>query len=279
MRKNLFTALPQNMISRIAGRLTQAKWSKYLIKPYINFYHINQQEAEKPVEDYRHLKDFFTRKLKPGMRPVNRSIHSVVSPVDGTLSQIGQIEDGHLIQAKGITYTLDAFLNHDETMINRFKNGTFLTIYLSPKDYHRVHVPLDGEVVQTTYVPGKLFPVNEWGVQRVPGLFTQNERLISYLETKAGTVGIAKVGAFIVGSVKVAYSQDTTNVKKGTAYSTTWEKPTSYAKGDELGLFRFGSTVILLFEPGALKLHGEIVVGKSIKMGEKVGVYFKKESV
>ncbi|MED0737692.1 archaetidylserine decarboxylase [Aneurinibacillus thermoaerophilus] len=271
LAKRIITLLPQNTLSRLAGRLGRSRLSKYFIKPYISIFNINTEEIEKPVAEYPHLTAFFTRKLKAGTRPVCPLPEAIVSPVDGKVAQFGPIHQGTLIQAKNINYTVKQLLGCSEETAAKYEGGTFLTIYLSPRDYHRIHMPLDGRLTKLTYIPGRLFPVNSIGVYHVPGLFTKNERLITYASTSAGEIAIVKVGAFIVGSVKVAYGEHATNVKNGQMYSKRLNDGPVYKKGEEVGLFEFGSTVILLFKKDKIALNERIRGGTFLRYGEQIG--------
>ncbi|HBI04173.1 MAG TPA: phosphatidylserine decarboxylase [Paenibacillaceae bacterium] len=269
--KLVLAALPQNQISRLAGKMARSKFSKKLVKGYASHFKIDVTEAEKNIEEYEHVTDFFTRKLKKGMRKVDSSPRTIVSPVDGTISEFGSIHNDTLIQAKGIDYRVTQLVGNSK-MAERFKDGMFITIYLSPSDYHRIHTPLAGKGVSYSYIPGRLFPVNQIGVKNVKGLFARNERLITYLETEAGLVAMVKVGAFIVGSVKVNYHNEvTTNPSHGIPISREITPVPSYAKGDEIGWFEFGSTVILLFEKDKMNLLPGLVAGQKVRMGEGIG--------
>ncbi|NME97767.1 archaetidylserine decarboxylase [Aneurinibacillus aneurinilyticus] len=269
--KTLLMLMPQNAISRLVGRAGRSKVSKRFIRPYISFFKINTDEIEQPVSAYPHLTAFFTRKLKEEARPVCLLPDTLISPVDGKVAQTGRIHKGTLIQAKNINYTVEQLLGCSNKEAERFEDGTFLTIYLSPRDYHRIHMPIDGKVTHLTYIPGRLFPVNSIGVYHVPGLFTKNERLITYSHTPAGQMALVKVGAFIVGSVKVGYGEHTTNVKNGRMYSMDLPEAPHYRKGEEIGLFEFGSTVILLFEKDCVTLESHIQEGAAVKYGERIG--------
>ncbi|GAB7387729.1 hypothetical protein BSNK01_15660 [Bacillaceae bacterium] len=271
----ILAILPQRLLSRLIGCFARSRWSKPLIKPYAACFSVDLSQIEKPVEEYRNLCEFFTRKLKAGARPLNGDADAVVSPVDGVVSQVGKIDRGTILQAKGLDYTVEELLAGDREMAERFRDGRFITLYLSPRDYHRIHMPLSGTLLRYTYVPGRLFPVNALGVHQVKGLFSRNERLITYAETEAGYVAIVKVGAFIVGSVKVRYGSATTNVKGGRLTSGAIAGTPFYEKGAELGYFEFGSTVILLFEEGAVEFLPRIRPGLAVKMGEKIGTITK----
>ncbi|WP_027417201.1 archaetidylserine decarboxylase [Aneurinibacillus terranovensis] len=273
LSKLILTCLPQNAISRLVGKAARSRISKYFIKPYISAFKLDTSEMENPLKSYPNLAAFFTRKLKSGARPICSSPSSIASPVDGTVAQLGIIKQGTLIQAKNIHYTVEQLLGCSKEKAALYDGGTFITIYLSPRDYHRIHMPIDGECNQYTYIPGRLFPVNTIGVNHVPGLFTKNERMITYANTQAGEVAIVKVGAFIVGSVKIAYSEHTTNQKQGKYVSVGIDPPACYKKGQEIGLFEFGSTVILLFEKGRMEYLPGIQEGKYLRVGEQIGTY------
>ena len=271
MTASLFTLLPQKAVSSLVGKWAKSRVSKGVVPLYARMYRINVDEMQYPLKSYPHLTGFFTRRLQHGARQVNEGESVVVSPVDGTVSSFGQIKDGMLIQAKGIDYSLAQLLG-SEGKAKTFRDGQYLTIYLSPRDYHRIHIPFEGAVCESTYIPGRLFPVNKVGVEGVKGLFTKNERLISYVETSEGRYALVKVGAFIVGSVVVNYPQVCTKKKGVRAEDACFEAPIHYEKGEELGYFEFGSTVILLFEKDAFELDAALSVGETLQMGEIIGV-------
>ncbi len=262
--------LPKRLVSRLAGRFAKSSMSKVFIPWFAKHYTIDYTQAEFDLKQYPSLTEFFTRKLKPGLRPVAEGEKVISSPVDGVVSQFGPIEQGRLIQAKGVNFTVLELLGQDKAKAELFTGGSFVTIYLSPKDYHRIHAPVHGTVTASTYVPGTLFPVNPFGVRSVKGLFARNERLVTYLNTFLGTVALVKVGAIIVGSVKVNYSPTVTNVPKGTLEMREYSPGFRVARGDELGRFEFGSTVILLFQPGCVKL--EVEIGQKVLMGQQIGI-------
>ncbi|KSU81212.1 MULTISPECIES: archaetidylserine decarboxylase [Fictibacillus] len=270
--KHVIRLLPQNAISRTAGKWGHSSLSRHIIKPYSALYKIDKEEIEKPLEEYPTFTAFFTRKLKEDARPISSGIDTLVSPVDGKVAQFGTITEGALIQAKGINYTVEQLLGCTSEISDKYEGGTFLTIYLSPSDYHRIHMPLPGKLTKATYLPGRLFPVNRIGVEHVQGLFTKNERLITYADTPAGEMALVKVGAFVVGSVRVPYGEHSTNVKNGRAYST--ELPdVPFEKGEEVGLFEFGSTVVLLFEKDHIFLSDKIQPDAHLKYGEAIGTF------
>lgn len=273
----LMTALPKKSLSRLVGRMAKSSFSKAFIPYYIKHYKIDADEAEKSIDEYASLTDFFIRKLKNGKRIIDTNNNSLVSPVDGVVSVFGDIENGTLIQAKGVYFTVNELLGNDESRAIKYNSGKFITIYLSPKDYHRIHSPLAGKIKGFTYVPGTLFPVNPFGVRAVKGLFAKNERLITYLDSKAGEVAVIKVGATIVGSVKVNYNEITTNVSGNKIIQETLGDNQSVEKGEELGRFEFGSTVILLFEKDEIIFKEDLTPGQSVLMGSLIGKLIKKD--
>ncbi|MCS1350200.1 archaetidylserine decarboxylase [Mechercharimyces sp. CAU 1602] len=257
-------------ISRLTGRLARSPWSKPLIPLYIRYFKIDLDPIEKPVAHYPSLLDFFVRGLKPEARPIDKHAHSVVSPVDGVVAQAGNIRDGLLIQAKGVTYSL-ATLLADEDEARRYEGGHFVTVYLSPRDYHRIHTPLAARVTDITYIPGALYPVNSWGVKKVPGLFNKNERLITHMATAIGKVALVKVGATNVGSIQLAFDDRIEERQKREIKHKVYQPPIPLAKGEELGRFEFGSTIILLLPPeGVARWEERISSGQSVRMGEKI---------
>ncbi|WP_018131789.1 archaetidylserine decarboxylase [Effusibacillus pohliae] len=268
-RLTLLRLLPTHAISRLAGRFAGSRLSKWLIPIYARHFQIDLQQAEKPLEAYQTLTEFFTRKLKSECRPIAEGERVLVSPVDGVVSQSGPIRNGTLLQAKGVSYSLEQLLG-DRQKAESYEGGVFLTIYLSPRDYHRIHTCLKGTVTGYSYIPGTLFPVNPFGVRNIPGLFAKNERLTTYIATPFGEYAIVKVGATIVGSVQVVYDEKlTTNVRHGRMTHATVAGPT-LEKGAELGLFRFGSTVICLFQPGMVQLD-DLQEGQFVQMGQRIG--------
>lgn len=242
-------ALPRRSLSRAARRVVDVR-SAMAVRRFAAAYDIDLAEAEHPLEGYASVHDLFTRRLKPGARPVDPDPDVMVSPVDGALSAQGDVGAGDLPQAKGRTYGLAALLADDEAPA-RFARGSFATIYLSPRDYHRIHAPVDGEITGWTHVPGDLFPVNAAAVSHVDALFAKNERLVTHIRTeRLGRVEVVKVGATIVGRVRASYAPEvTTNVGGVRAPRTgALEPPRSVGRGEEIGVFEMGSTVIVVAE-------------------------------
>lgn len=265
----VISILPQNAISKAAGKFASSSISRLVIKPFARKFSINVQEAELPLQEYKTLNAFFTRKLKVGARLIDMDKESIVSPVDGTIAQFGNIQNGRIIQAKGIHYSVEELIGKEKSKL--FKDGHFMTIYLSPKDYHRIHTPMTGKIEEYEYIPGRLFPVNKLGVQHVNGLFTKNERLTTYLSDKDSQIALVKVGAFIVGSVQLSYEENVHQLHRGEPYKGIGSENLILKKGEEIGLFEFGSTVILLFNKNTMVFTDDLQSGISLKMGQKIG--------
>lgn len=265
--------LPQQSLSSLCGRLADnSLFYKPFIKWFIHHYKVNMSEAlHEEVNHYKSFNDFFTRRLKPAARTIDNNEKTLISPVDGTISQIGQARKGRIIQAKGRDYSVLELLAGDTKLAAGFSEGRYATLYLSPKDYHRIHFPIDATVDKMIYVPGKLFAVKPSVVENVPNLFARNERLIISLNTKLGKVAFVMVGAMIVGAMGTDWHGD---IKRTQSISTwTYEDNTlSYKKGDELGYFKLGSTVILLFENGAnLIWYPTLSSGEALQLGQRLG--------
>lgn len=276
LKISLQHALPKQALTELAGWAAEKQmgWFTHLIiKLFIKAYHVDMQEAEKPnAESYPTFNEFFTRPLKDGVRPIVEESNTLVLPADGAVSQLGSIEQNSILQAKNHNYTLDALLACDKQMVTAFQNGTFITTYLSPSDYHRVHMPCDGVLREMLYVPGSLFSVNPLTAENIPNLFARNERVICLFETPFGLMAQILVGATIVGSIETVWHGVVTPPRTGILQR--WEYPTvgknaiKLAKGDEMGRFKLGSTVINLFAENSVVLS-ERLQNKSItRMGE-----------
>ena len=266
---------PQHALSRAAGWLASSKlpWLKdMLIRRFIRAYGVDMNQAERPASDYLCFNDFFTRALKPDARPIADSEKYIVCPADGAISQVGRIEGSRILQAKGQSYTASELLGGDETLAARFDGGHFITIYLSPSDYHRVHMPVTGTLTETTYIPGVLFSVNTATANAVPRLFARNERLACLFDTPYGAVASVMVGAMIVASIETVWSGLVKPHGKQmirTAFAES-EAPVLDA-GAEMGRFLLGSTVILLFEPGQIEWLADLRAGDTLLMGQILG--------
>jgi phosphatidylserine decarboxylase len=275
----LMKLMPTHAISRMVGQIAEGPLSQGIIPFFAKHFGIALDEAEKQVHEYKSLNAFFTRKLKPGMRPIAEEPNLLVSPADGKIAAFGTIKEGKLIQAKDVSYTVWGLLGLSMDEARRYHGGSFITIYLSPRDYHRVHSPVSGHITDYSYLPGTLFPVNAFGVRAVEGLFAKNERLITFIESTAGRVGVVKVGATMVGSVKVRYSETaTTNVRSGNIEREVLPQPIPIEKGEEIGYFRFGSTVVLVFEEGAIDFVPGLKEGRMVQMGEKIAILRERQN-
>ncbi|WDE97898.1 archaetidylserine decarboxylase [Lentisphaera profundi] len=267
----ILNLLPKNLISRFIGFFANLPMSKTLIPWFAKRYNINLEEAEKDISEYPCLNQFFTRHLKAGVRPIHQVDNplSVVSPVDGKIAQMGEIINGTLIQAKGLDYQLNHLIG--STMeAEAFQDGYYMTIYLAPTDYHRMHHYASGFIKKMRVIPGQLFPVNVLAVNNVRNLFPINERITTYIENKIGQKSaIVKVGATVVGKIKLAYHKAESN--KGLAMAKTFETPIEVTKGDELGYFAMGSTVIMLFEKDSFKVQASLKAGDAVQMGQDLG--------
>ena len=269
----LMRVVPKGVLSTAVGHATRAPAPSAVhqmaIKAFARRYRVDLHEAERPVEDYRTFAEFFTRRLKRGLRPVDPGEHVVVSPVDGAVSQIGYAERGECIQAKGVRFSLEKLLA-DPVEADRFLGGAYATLYLSPRDYHRIHSPLPGAITGYRYLPGEFWPVNRASVRLREGLFCGNERLITWMDTPAGRMAVVKVGATCVSRIRVTYDDVITHTG-GEATVHGYVSPIPIAKGDELGVFEMGSTVVLLFERGRVRWDAGLAEESEVRMGQRLG--------
>ncbi|MCG6900682.1 MAG: archaetidylserine decarboxylase [Gammaproteobacteria bacterium] len=271
--------LPHQLLSRLVRTVTrwQTVWLKTaLIRLFIRHFRVNMEDAEAPsAEDYNDFNHFFTRALKPFTRPLPQDPLAITSPVDGFVSQAGDITEERLMQAKGRDYSLAALLGGDDKQLALFKHGKFATLYLSPRDYHRIHMPCDGKLLETTYIPGRLFSVAPHTTRAIPGLFTRNERLVCLFETPVGLMALIMVGAIFVSCMETVWS-GTVNPQMGmsllhSACEPSGKKAIELRRGDEMGRFNMGSTVILLFRPGMIRWADSLQAGQSLQMGQMIG--------
>lgn len=261
---------PQHALSRLAGWFGNCRWvwlKNILINYFIRRYQVDINLATlNHIDDYPTFNHFFTRYLKPGLRPIVEGSHQIASPADGCISQIGKIHQNAIFQAKGFYYSLETLLGNNEALTHTFQNGEFATIYLAPKDYHRVHMPLTGRLRQTIYIPGKLFSVNQQTASMIPNLFTRNERLVCLFDTQLGPMAVILVGAMLVGSIKTIWP-----LKMPSGVYTDAEG-IEIQKGAELGHFKMGSTVIVLFPHNAMHWSSQWKENAVIQMGEELGL-------
>lgn len=262
--------LPQRFLSTQAhklARLENKSFKNFLIGRFIAAYKVNLEEAKREnIKDYKSFNDFFTRSLKTGARIIDTASDVIISPVDGMVSQVGKIEHDLLYQAKGHHFTLSDLLTDNELMMH-FVNGQFATIYLSPKDYHRIHMPLSGKLSRAIHVPGRLWPVNPPSVRKVSSLFARNERVVCEFETKQGKMLLIMVGALFVGSIETTFEGKLTPPYRN-EIKTYEYADIEFAQGDEIGRFNLGSTVILLFDKNSQSLDLQAL--QKLKMGLKI---------
>lgn len=271
--------LPHHLVSRAAGWLAEcrAPWLKNaFIKAFIRHFRVDMSEAVAPhAEAYEHFNAFFTRALKDGARPLDDTPGALLNPCDGAISQLGRIEQGRIFQAKGHSYGLTDLLGGDHARAAPFMGGSFATVYLSPKDYHRVHMPLAGTLREMVYVPGRIFSVNTVTTEGVPELFARNERVVCLFDTEHGPMAMVLVGAMIVASIETVWAGLVTpplRRLRTERYDEAARAPIHLEKGAEMGRFKLGSTVILLF--GADRIDWEAGLGplSPVRMGQRLGM-------
>jgi phosphatidylserine decarboxylase len=266
--------VPQHLLSRLVGKLAECRtpWFKNaIIKRFIDQYQVNMEEAAEPDHEcYENFNAFFTRPLREGARDICEE--GIASPADGAVSQLGDIEHGRIFQAKGQSYTSLELLGGDEALAKLFDGGKFATIYLSPKDYHRVHMPISGTLRHSIYVPGDLFSVNNATADNVPRLFSRNERYVAIFDTEFGAMAMVLVGAMIVAGIETVWGGQVAPVTRTiqrTDYPSKIDTQ-ALAKGDEMGRFKLGSTVVMLFGKDAVKWAEHLAHASPLKMGERI---------
>ncbi|ASD68263.1 archaetidylserine decarboxylase [Pseudoalteromonas piscicida] len=273
-------ALPKHAVSRLVGKLAAAEagaLTTKLIKLFIKQYKIDMSEAlhEDPAH-YKTFNEFFTRPLKPGIRPLAEDSDILAHPVDGAISQLGDVVDGQIIQAKGHNYSLQTLLGGKEEDVAPYVGGKFATIYLAPKDYHRIHMPVDGTLRKMIYVPGDLFSVNPLTAQNVPNLFARNERVVAIFDTEIGPLSMVLVGATIVASIETIWAGTVTPPAGRDVFTWTYpaegDNAITLKKGEEMGRFKLGSTVILAW--GAEK--ADFLDGQNPETVTRMGTPFAK---
>jgi len=267
--------VPQHLLSRLLGMVAECSWPAVkdpFIKQFASIYDVNMSEAvEEDPTAYACFNDFFTRALKEDARSITAD--GIACPADGAISQIGEISNDLIFQAKGHYYQLAHLLGGSHQQAEMFKDGSFATVYLSPKDYHRVHMPFGGQLSSMTYVPGKLFSVNGRTANQVPSLFARNERVVSIFETELGPMAVILVGAMIVASIETVWSGLVTPPKRQlrvTDYSSDGRQPIQLGRGDEMGRFKLGSTAIVLFPKGKVSWEEGLEEGSPVRMGQKL---------
>ncbi|NNH27323.1 archaetidylserine decarboxylase [Acinetobacter terrestris] len=274
LKKQIFIqaqrVVPQHQLSRVVGKLAASEnpiVKNTVIQAFKAQYGIDMSIAEQSnALKYKSFNEFFTRSLKDGVRTVDDSPNSIVSPADGAISQLGKIEDGDIFQAKGQSFSVEKLIA-DPQLAEPFKNGQFATVYLSPKDYHRVHMPFAGTLTETLYVPGELFSVNQTTAENIPGLFARNERMVCLFDTELGRMAVVLVGAMIVAGIETV----ATGKVKPTGRLELNQHNLLLEKGAELGRFYLGSTAVILFEQDKMQWDAMFKANSVVVMGEALG--------
>jgi phosphatidylserine decarboxylase len=266
--------LPHRLLSRLACAAARWRWrplKQLLIDLVAKRFGVDLSEAENPdPRAYPHFNAFFTRALKAGARPFDPDPASLLMPADGHISQLGAIEDGRIFQAKGQSYTAAELLG-DDALAAAYAQGSFATIYLSPRDYHRVHLPWDGRLLETLHVPGRLFTVAPWGVAAIPRLFARNERLVCHFEADFGPMCLVMVGALLVSGVETVWGGEEIPPYASRPQRKEWRsREVRLARGAEMARFNYGSTVIVLLPPGVAEMDRALAAGQAVKMGQRL---------
>lgn len=291
MKDRLFVLLqyplPHHFLSRLVMLLTRLRLgvvTRWMIAFFVRRFGVNLAEAaETSLDAYPSFNSFFTRALRPGARSFVRGEREIACPVDGTVSQAGHIDKDRLLQAKGHDYTLTTLLGGDAALAAEFADGSFATLYLSPRDYHRIHMPDAGRLRRVLYVPGRLFSVNAATTRKLPGLFARNERMVCVFDTAHGPMAVILIGALFVGSMETVWgappawidlhAPDKPQRHPGVKYADypLAGKTVTLARGEEMGRFNMGSTVILLFAKNAMRLDPAIEPGAPVRVGQRLG--------
>jgi phosphatidylserine decarboxylase len=269
--------LPHHLLSRCMGLLTRSQnrlWKNLMIQWFVWHYRVDMSEAEQPEPTaYPNFNQFFTRALKRGARPMPKDPTAIVSPADGVVSQFGTITDGEIIQAKGKSYGVVELLGGDAQQAEPFRGGRFATVYLSPRDYHRLHMPIVGRLEAMVHVPGRLFSVNAATTAVIPNLFARNERVIASFETEAGPMALVLVGALFVASIETVWRGVVTPPQGQRIRTWRYQGDAPLLqRGEEMGRFNMGSTVIVLFGEQSIEWGGHLSPGTAIRMGQPIGV-------
>ena len=274
LKKQIFIqaqrVVPQHQLSRVVGKLAASEHpiiKNTVIQAFKAQYGIDMSIAEQSnALKFKSFNEFFTRSLKEGVRQIDTDPHSIVSPADGAISQLGKIEEGDIFQAKGQSFSVEKLIA-DPQLAEPFKNGHFATVYLSPKDYHRVHMPFAGTLTETLYVPGELFSVNQTTAENISGLFARNERMVCLFDTELGRMAVVLVGAMIVAGIETV----ATGKVKPTGHLELNQHNLFLEKGAELGRFYLGSTAVILFEKDKMAWDAAFKANSVVMMGEALG--------
>jgi len=268
--------LPHHALSAMMSTLTHSEnkaLKNLLIRQIIRHYGVNMNEAlEQDIERFSSFNHFFTRELKSNARPITSEKQAIACPADGAVSQAGQISGGSIFQAKGKNFTAADLLGGNAERAEPFNNGVFATIYLSPKDYHRLHMPLTGTLKEMVHIPGRLFSVNTATTRSVPGLFARNERVAAIFETEAGPMALVLVGAIFVSSIETVWHGVVTPPTRPSVQSWQYQDKAPMLKmGEEMGRFNMGSTIIVLFGKDKVQWNSDIKADRLVKLGEMIG--------
>ena len=279
--KEAFTTLPQyilphHALSKLMSKLTHCEnktWKNLFIRQIIRHYGVNMDEALEPdINAFKSFNHFFTRELNPDVRPLATERNAIASPADGAVSQAGNITNGKIFQAKGKSFTATDLLGGDAERAEPFNNGVFTTIYLSPKDYHRLHMPLTGTLREMVHIPGRLFSVNTATTNSVPGLFARNERVAAIFDTDAGPMALILVGAIFVSSIETVWHGVVTPPSITSVRRWLYQENAPVLKiGEEMGRFNMGSTIIVLFAKDKAQWNTDFTADKIVKLGEHIG--------
>jgi phosphatidylserine decarboxylase len=267
--------LPKQSLTRLAGRVAGAQGGALTLRGirwFVGRYGVDMSEAANAdIASYRSFNDFFTRPLKAGLRPLADA--DFACPVDGAISQFGAIDDHHIVQAKGHRFTTTALVGGDDALAAQFRHGSFANLYLSPKDYHRLHMPCDGTLTRMIYVPGALFSVNPVTARGVPNLFARNERVVCLFESPDhGAFAMVLVGATIVGSMATVWHGVVNAARTGAMSEWTYpDRAITLKKGEEMGRFLLGSTIVMLFEQGRIAFNPDWAPERPVRLGEAMG--------
>jgi len=269
--------LPHHFLSSIMYKITriEIKWFKnFFITKFIGMYDVDMSQAQNEnVQNFKCFNEFFTRPLKPEARPIAEGEKTILSPVDGTVSEIGRIKSGQIFQAKGKNYSLETLVGGSPERAQFYEDGYFATLYLSPRDYHRIHMPISGHIREMVHVPGRLFSVSPSTARSVNSLFARNERVVAGFSTDAGPMAMILVGAIFVSSMETVWEGTITppNGKNLRQWSYDTQDPINLERADEMGRFNMGSTVILLFSKDSIQWEEHLKCGTKIQFGEKIG--------
>lgn len=281
-KKEALTTLPQyilphHFLSILASKFTHSKikiWKNLMINQIIKIYGVNMSEAkEQDINNFASFNHFFTRELKPGIRPIVPANNAIACPADGAVSQAGLIEHGQIFQAKGKSFSAVDLLGGNQEKAKPFNDGSFTTIYLSPKDYHRLHMPVTGTLTEMIHIPGRLFSVNNATANSVPGLFARNERVACFFDTEFGPMVLVLVGAIFVSSVETTWHGVVTPPSIESVRSWLYQDDAPVIeKGAEMGRFNMGSTIIVLFGKDKVNWEVGFKAGKNVQLGEQIGL-------